>query len=309
VPVQEKDQLLLLEVANRFIPDLAQSEVAIAAPGNEPGFWVGGSSAIEVDGAIYLAYRSRQPIELGRGQGVIVAKSADGVHFEELCRIQKESMDAESLERPTLIRTPEGKWRLYLSCATIGTKHWRVELIEADNPAEFSAKTRKVVMPGDKKWGVKDTVIQLRDGVWHCWATMHPLEVVGAEDRMVSDYATSTDGEEWQWKSTCLSPEVESTWDKRGRRITAVHFAPKGVIAFYDGRASALENYDERTGISIGNSPDAFKSVTLDAPVGQSPDGKALRYLDIVPLANGKFRLYYEVALPNGSHELRTELR
>jgi hypothetical protein len=307
VAVQEQNTLA--NIAKQFTPNLNASEVAIAAPGDGPGFWVGGSSAIEVDGVIYIAYRTRQPIELGRGQGVIIAKSSDGIHFEELCTVSKESMDAESLERPSLIRTPEGKWRLYLSCATTGTKHWRVELIEADDPSKFTAEERRVVMPGDEKWGVKDTVIQLRDGVWHCWATMHPLDIANAEDRMVSDYATSQDGVEWQWHGTCLSPDADSTWDARGRRITAVHFANEGVVAFYDGRANAQENYDERTGIATGSMPNRFESISPDGPVGQSPDGKALRYLDLVPLANGGHRIYYEVALPNGSHELRTELR
>ena len=51
-------------------------------------------------------------------------------------------MDTESLERPALVRTPEGSWRLYLSCATYGTKHWRVEVIEAADPAEFDARAR-----------------------------------------------------------------------------------------------------------------------------------------------------------------------
>ena len=299
----------LKDIALRFIPDLSKSEVAIEAPGNGPGFWVGGSSAVEAGGEIYMAYRTRQPIELGRGQGVVIAKSTDGIHFSSITTISKESMDAESLERPTLIRTPEGKWRLYLSCATTGTKHWRVELIEADDPRGFSAKNRKVVMPGSENWGVKDTVIQFRDGLWHCWATMHPLNMAGAEDRMVSDYAASEDGVKWDWHGTCLEPGNDSTWDTRGRRITAVHFAPEGIVAFYDGRASALENYDERTGIATGATPDQFNAISTDDPVAESPDGKALRYLDIVPLASGDYRLYYEAAQLNGSHELRTELR
>lgn len=299
----------LENVAQRFVPNLSKSEIAIEAPGNGPGFWVGASSAVEADGTIYMAYRIRQPIELGRGQGVAIAKSNDGVHFSTLTTISKEAMDAESLERPTIVRTPEGKWRLYLSCATTGTKHWRVELLEADDPRGFSAEGRRVVLPGDAKWGVKDTVIQFHEGTWHLWATMHPLDIAGAEDRMVSDYATSEDGVKWVWQGTALRPSEDSEWDARGRRITAVHFADEGVIALYDGRASALENYDERTGIAVGSSPDHFESITKDGPVGQSSDGKALRYLDIVPLSNGSYRLYYELALPNGSHELRTELR
>jgi hypothetical protein len=299
-----------LKIAERFVPRIDSSVVAIEAPGEGPGFWVGASSAIEVGGVIYLAYRTRQPIELGRGQGVIIAKSRDGEHFETICTISKESMDAESLERPTLVRTPEGKWHLYLSCATTGTKHWRVELLIADDPASFTPANRQVVLPGDEKWAVKDTIITILDGVWHLWATLHPLERKDHEDRMVSKYASSRDdGITWQWQDgMCLTP-CPATWFERGARLTAVHFAEECIVALFDGRATAEENYDERTGIAVGLSPDAFIAVgSSEQPVVQSPDGKALRYVDIVPLANGGYRLYYELARADGSHELRTQL-
>jgi hypothetical protein len=300
-----------LKIAERFLPHIDQSEVVIQAPGEGPGFWVGASSAIEVDGVIYMAYRTRQPIELGRGQGVTVAKSEDGVRFETICTISKESMDAESLERPTLIRTPEGKWHLYLSCATTGTKHWRVELLAADDPSLFTADNRKVVLPGDDKWAVKDTIITIQGGVWHLWATLHPLERKDHEDRMVSRYATSSDGISWRWQDgMCLTP-CPSTWFERGARLTAVHFAGEDglVVALFDGRATAEENYDERTGVAVGTSPDALIAIgSQEKPFAESADGKALRYADIVPLTTGQYRLYYELARQDGSHELRTEL-
>jgi sucrose-6-phosphate hydrolase SacC (GH32 family) len=261
--VEPTEKNELRTIAERFIPHPDNGLVAVEAPGDSPGFWVGASSAVEVDGTIYLAYRSRQPIELGRGQGVVIAQSSDGIKFTEICTISKESMDAESLERPTLIHTPEGAWRLYLSCATTGTKHWRVELLEADSPANFSAESRRTILPGDEQWGVKDTVIQRHNGLWHLWATMHPLDIKDAEDRMRTDYATSQDGIAWEWQGTALAPEPGSTWDARGTRVTAVHFAPEGIVAFYDGRATAAENYDERTGIAMGTTPGQFISVTM----------------------------------------------
>jgi hypothetical protein len=298
-----------LAVARKFLPhlDTDASEVAIASPGEGEGFWNGAPSAVEYDGVIYLAYRTRQPIELGRGQGVVIAKSEDGVQFETIQTIDKASMDAESLERPTLIRTMEGKWRLYLSCATTGTKHWRVELLEADSPEAFDPATRTVVMPGSDHWAVKDTVISRHSNMWHCWATFHPLDIPEQEDRMVSRYATSQDGIKWEWSSAvCLEPRHEM-WDSRGARITAVVPTKDAWIAFYDGRAGAEENYEERTGIAFGASPEHFDAIG-EQPFGQSMDGKGLRYLDVVPLSTGGYRTYYEVATPNGSHELRTEL-
>jgi len=296
-----------IQAGQRFIPHPAAAKVAIVAPGAGEGFWNGASSAFEHDGIIYLAYRNRLPIAMGRGQGIIIAKSNDGEHFETIQIIDKSSMNAESLERPTLLRTPEGAWRLYLSCATTSTKHWRVELLEAETPDKFDPTSRSVVMPGDDNWAVKDTVITRHNGIWHCWATFHPLDIPEHEDRMVSGYATSTDGQEWSWADgNCLEPRA-NTWDQRGARITAVHFAGQTIVAFYDGRSSADENYEERTGIATGTSPDHFESVG-DQPVGQSPQGQGLRYLDIVPLHDGGFRTYYEVATVDGSHELRTEL-
>jgi hypothetical protein len=299
----------LLAVGRNLLPRIMGSEVAVAAPGEGPGYWVGASSAVEHDGVMYLAYRLRYPVELGRGQGVVLARSEDGVKFREIGRIEKDVMDAESLERPALVRTPEGTWRLYLSCATTGTKHWRVELLEADDPAGFDAGTRRVVLPGDKHWGVKDTVIQWRDGRWQMWATCHPLDEKDQEDRMVSRYATSADGVVWEWaKGTALKPRP-GAWDQRGARVTAVRFVDGGVVALYDGRASAAENYEERTGIAVGAGPDVLEAVgPADAPLVQSPEGKGLRYIDVVPLAAGGFRLYYEMARPDGAHELRTEV-
>ncbi len=296
-----------LATARKFLPNLERSEVAIAAPGTGEGFWNGAPSAFEYDGVIYLAYRTRQPIALGRGQGVVIAKSVDGVHFETIHTIDKTTMDAESLERPTLLRTPDGTWRLYLSCATTGTKHWRVELLEADSPDAFESATRRVVMPGDAQWAVKDTVITYRNDAWYCWATFHPLDEIAQEDRMVSRYATSVDGVEWQWQEgNCLEPRT-GLWDSRGARVTAVHFATDFIIAFYDGRARAAENYEERTGVAVGTMPNAFVGTGTE-PFAQSPQGRGLRYLDIVPLSDGSFRTYYEVATADGSHELRTEL-
>jgi hypothetical protein len=52
-------------------------------------------------------------------------------------------------------------------------------------------------------------------------------------------------------------------------------------MALYDGRASAEENFEERTG---------------------------LRYVSLVALPFGGHRLYDEATCEDGAHELRTDL-
>jgi hypothetical protein len=287
-------------------PDPASAVVVAKAPGIGGEAWAGSPSAIVADGEIYVAYRLRAPER--RGFAVEVARSADGVNFQTLVTISKEQMDSESLERPSLAVTQDGTWRLYLSCATHGTKHWRVELIEAASPGAFDPATRRVVLPGDSDNGVKDPVIVWHDGRWHLWASVHPLGEPDHTDRMTTEYATSPDGLTWTWHGTALAPRP-GEWDARGVRVAAVWFTDEGVTAYYDGRATAEQNCEELTGVAAGPEPGSLQAVGT-APIARSPyPAYGLRYLAVVGLGDGTERIYYELTNAAGSHDLVTELR
>ena len=294
--------------AGALVPDPGRSVVAVLPPAGGPGSWAGGPSAVLDGDDVVLAYRLRRPAGQGRGYAVVIARSSDGEAFVPVQTISKEEMDAESLERPVLAVTADGTWRLYLSCATTGTKHWRVEVLEAAAPGEFDSRRRAVVLPGDAARAVKDPVIRRDGDRWHMWACIHPLTDPDQTDRMWSEYATSADGLDWCWHGPALEPRP-GRWDSRGVRVSDVRMGPEGVVAYYDGRSSAAENFEERTGVALGSGPGALTAVG-SGPVAQSAAaGHGLRYLSVLPLGDGRTRLYYEITRADGAHELRTELR
>jgi hypothetical protein len=204
-----------------------------------------------------------------------------------------------------LVRRPDGGWRLYLSCATPGSKHWWIEAVDADEPGALESGRRTVVAPGSSQVAIKDPVILVDGTGWRMWACAHPLDEPGHEDRMTTAYAISEDGLRWTWSGTVLRP-TEGTWDQRGTRVTAV-IGEDPLVVLYDGRASAADNWHEFTGVA--QSGDGVTLSPVDVPVIRSPyaDG-ALRYVSAVPTGDGRTRFYFEAARPDGAHDLMTSL-
>ncbi|HEU4672035.1 MAG TPA: hypothetical protein VFS32_03985 [Candidatus Limnocylindrales bacterium] len=277
------------------LPNGRSFDVAAPAPGSGPGFWAGASSAsLAADGSFVVAYRVRRG-DVARGS-TVVARSPDGARLETVAVLPQERFGAASMERPAVVRTDDGRWRLYVCCATPGSKHWRIDVLEADEPARLGDAEARTVFPGDARTGVKDPVVRrTRDG-WEAWICCHPLDEPGEEDRMTTAYATSDDGRDWRWQGTALRPRP-GAWDARGARLTVM--LPDGRAA-YDGRATKEENFLERTGLAARRPDGAIESIAAE------PEAD-VRYLDVLPLPGGGYRIWYEARLPDGSHELRTE--
>lgn len=291
------------------LPRWEEPVVVVSPPGDEPGAWAGAASSIVADGWVYLAYRLRLPIGEGRGIANVVARSRDGLSFETVAEVGKDRFAAESLERPALVHTPDGKWRLYVSVATPGTKHWRVDLLEASSPALLASATPRTVLPGDDTVGVKDPVLHHDEFGWHLWASVHPLESWDDADRMTTEYATSPDGVHWTWRGTALAPRP-GEWDARGVRVSSVRVVGDEITVAYDGRATAGENWEERTGVARGKrqADGTFGELAaVDGPIGSPYPPHGLRYLSLVTLPDGRDRLYYEATRADGAHDLRTE--
>lgn len=293
------------------LPDLDDATVVVPAPASGAGNWAGAPSAVLHDGVYYLAYRVRRPVGSGRGVRVVVARSLDGVSFAPVCEVHRRAFGAESFERPVIVHRPEGGWRLYLSCATPGSKHWWVEALDADDPADLPSGRRTMALPGSPDVAVKDPVVVAGPDGWSMWVCVHPLDVPGQEDRMSTAYLTSADGLTWTTHGTVLTG-TPGSWDARGARVTTV-LSRDPLVVLYDGRARADQNWHEITGVARGDVGSGAHSSRLLAdrrlPTLRSPhsDG-ALRYVAAVTLPDGSTRFYFEVARPDGAHDLVTSL-
>jgi hypothetical protein len=279
--------------------------VVIDPPGSGIGFWAGGPSVVHADGVFHLAYRLRRPVDQGRGYANVVARSTDGILFDTVATLHADTFACASLERPALIRRPDGGWRVYVSCSTPGSKHWWVEAVDTGpdgDIAELASGTRTVVLPGDATSAWKDVVVTRDGDRWRMWACEHLLDRGDDEaDRMRSVFLTSADGLTWTPGRIALAPTGGRSWDARGVRITSAWESDGKWLACYDGRASAAENWFERTGFAVGATPDEFAPVA--GPIDRA--GHTLRYVTIARVPTG-LRVYFEAQRPDGANDLRT---
>ena len=144
-------------------------------------------------------------------------------------------------------------------------------------------------------------------GRWHAWVSCHPLDDPDQTDRMTTEHATSDDGVDWIWHGTALAGRP-GEWDARGVRVAAVRLDGPRPVAWYDGRATAEQNWEEQTGLATIDEPGHLTAVGT-GPAGVSPYGLGgLRYVSPVQLPDGSTRFYVEVTRPDGAHDLRTVL-
>jgi hypothetical protein len=176
--------------------------------------------------------------------------------------------------------------------------------VEASSVERLGSSPSTVCLPGDERMAVKDPVVERVTDGWRMWVCCHPLDLVGHEDRMSTRLAFSADGVHWTLGDEVLVSRP-GEWDARGARVTSV-VREEPLTVLYDGRARAEDNWFEQTGVATW---DGRRLVAADQPATGSPhsDG-ALRYVSTVRLPDGRQRLYFGMARPDGAHDLVTEL-
>ncbi len=308
--------------------------VVATPPGRGPGYWAGASGVLydEDDGKFYLYYRLRRPRfiengkEIGRGYECVILESKDGINFKTIWRADKSYFGGISLEKASLIKTLDGRYRLYISYVDPEDNRWRIDMIEADRIENLDpAKKTKIFTSSDLGVeGVKDPEVIILGGLYYMVVSYAPSPVdlnpvLKSKMHETADVyntgitksctglAVSRDGVNFKWLGDILSPR-EDSWDAYATRITSILYSPPVFYAFYDGSRDVSENYEEKLGLAISLNLRDFEIVSMDKPILLSPySSRSLRYVGVIPVF-GRLYYYYEMAVADGSHELRVSV-
>lgn len=293
----------------------------------EPGYWAGCPSVLfEPDKQRFLlTYRQRRPQEMdagGRGWRCALAASNDGVHFHDLWEVHKSELATPSMERCSLIPAPGG-YRLYISYVDPADKRWRIDVMEAAEPASFATESARPALTatGTGTEGVKDPYVLRIGPVTYMFASFAAPRAFAAGEQerahragdiyntgatiLPTGLATSLDGTGFRWHGTVLG--VGEGWDRYQARLSCVVPIGPGYLGFYDGSAEVGENYEERCGVAASGDLWHWERLTTREPWIVGPHGTgSVRYLDALIL-DGEWWIYYEMARPDGAHDLRAQ--
>jgi hypothetical protein len=301
-----------------FDPD--GGDVIVEPPGSGYGYWAGAPSALfdNESCAFYLCYRRRWPLGGRRGGECAIARSEDGVHFQEIWKAQREQFGANSIEKSAIFRDPSGEWRLYVS-SDIAEAYdrnpptWRIDLMQADDPAKFDPLTRRVVLDAPM-FGfshVKDPTVNLIGNEYFVYTSVGRLQqyqhpdaqgVIRPAGRGMIALHRSPDGVYFPTAEVIMEPNAVDTMNVRASSV--VYVAPLWYL-IYDGGPTRADSYDEFTRLAAGFDPLHFSPVSGRVPwVASSHASGSIRYVDAIRV-EGTIHYYYEYARADRAHELR----
>jgi hypothetical protein len=308
------------EAADRILhrPHVVREPVGIGQ-----GYWAGAPGVFYAadDGAFYLTYRIRRPrgVAPDRGGEARIARSTDLRHFEDIWSTTKDRYDSVSIERSAIRKGRDGLWRYFTSFVDPADGRWCVSVLTESDPRRFDPSRVRRLFTADRLGleGIKDPWIFEQSGVHYMLlsvamptpstreASHATLDIFNTGDCVsATGLARSRDLDSWEWLDVIFTPSPAG-WDAYCRRINSLVWHNGEFVGFYDGSASHIENYEEKTGVAVSSDLHSWETLTPDGPALTSPNASgSLRYLDAVATDEGVWA-FYECARADGSHDLR----
>jgi hypothetical protein len=283
---------------------------------NEAEWWAGAPSVVkDEDGTFWMAARMRSPKHPRglRGFAIRILKSEDGVNFEKVHEIRRETVPIPGFERPALLIDPVTKmFKLYV-CGPWQEGPWSIIKFEdAEDPSKFKASSAKPVIQAPAKQydrdvsvlEYKDPFIIYADGNYHCYVTGY----IRRNERLF--HYISEDGENWHPVGDVNQPMMDlSGWHNFFIRPASVVPLGVGYLFIYEGSSTTWYDpvYNVVTGLGFTFDLHNVIDLTPDSPlIISTTPGQfyTWRYSHWMLVQNEIF-VYAEVANPNQSHEIR----
>lgn len=295
----------------RFDP--SERTVIRAAPGSGYGYWAGGHkvSYDEQSSQFVLFYRTRSPLEKGRGGFCAVASSEDGIEYNDQWTATKEDLASSSIEVGHCVRGADGLWKLFVSYELASAGYWRIDLLEAPELGEFKAQGRRTVFQPHAfgQRSLKDPVVYVRDGEYWVFVVGGSGQGPRYEDDMI--YAGGGDATFLARSDDCryftslrrvFEPPNTDTWHGRRARINSVVRVRGGWLGFYDGGRNGYDTYEEWCGLAWSADGIKFERLDQSEPWIRSPHG-CVRYVYALEV-NSRMYFYYEYTREDLAHDL-----
>jgi hypothetical protein len=248
-----------------------------------------------------------------RGFAIRILKSEDGVNFEKVHDIRRETVPIPGFERPALLIDPATKmFKLYV-CGPWQEGPWSIIKFEdAEDPSKFKASSAKPVIQAPVKQYDRDvSVLEYKDpfiiyaaGNYHCYVTGY----IRRNERLF--HYISEDGENWHPVGDVNQPMMDlSGWHNFFIRPASVVPLGIGYLFIYEGSSTTWYDpvYNVVTGLGFTFDLHNVIDLTPDSPLIMSTTPGQFytwRYSHWMLLQKEIF-VYAEVANPNQSHEIR----
>jgi hypothetical protein len=302
---------------------LEMAQVIREPVGWEKGYWVGAPGVFYAadEQAYYLTYRIRRPrgVAPDRGGEAKIARSTDLKNFVDVWTVNKDQYHTASIERSAIRKGADGVFRYWTSYVDAKDGRWCVAVIKGRDVAKFdAAKVERVFSASPLGLeGIKDPWVCEENGMFYLFLSVaiatpqtgkkshETLDIYNTGECLsATGLVVSHDLDNWEWRGLVMTPPATG-WDKYCQRINSVVKRDGKYLAFYDGSASAAENYEERTGLAIGTSLKSWQSLTVYGPGFTSPHtSHSLRYIDAQVMGE-EVLVFFEYARADGAHDLR----
>lgn len=300
------------------IPERFQHYDMILQPDElEEGWWAGAPSVFrDDDGIFWMACRMRNATDARglRGYELRILKSADGIHFESVHTIHRETVPIPGFERPALVKDPHsGLIKLY-ACGPWQGGPWSIIKFEdATSPDRIDPATARVVIaPFEKSYDFdimpveyKDPVITYGEGKWHC----HVIGYLRKNERIY--HFSSADGESWEPVGSPYESVMQlQDWHDFFVRPAAILPLGVGYLFVYEGANVKWYEpvYNIGTGLGFTFDLHRIHDLTPESPLilssTPSRTGYTWRYSDWLWVDN-EIWIYAEVVAEGGYHEIR----